>query len=156
MGPIHVLILLVLCTTVISLRSFTRPSVTSLSTASLAMSTLANPDYELSLRSPCKINLFLRITGKRANGYHDLASLFQTISLSDCMHFSRLPAGAKKDELVCSDPTLQIDGSNLVIKALNLMRSKSSIKDAFFKVRLDKIVPMQAGLGGNCYTKADT
>ena len=107
-----------------------------------------NPDYELSLRSPCKINLFLRITGKRDNGFHDLASLFQTISLSDYMHFSLLPPGAAKDELVCSDSSLRIDDSNLVIKALDLMRIKSSVKDAYFKVRLDKTVPMQAGLGG--------
>jgi 4-diphosphocytidyl-2-C-methyl-D-erythritol kinase len=107
-----------------------------------------NPDYDLSLRSHCKINLFLRITGRRENGFHDLASLFQTISLSDYMHFSLLPAGATKDELVCSDSSLEIDDSNLVIKALNLMREKSSIKDAYFKVRLDKVVPMQAGLGG--------
>jgi hypothetical protein len=151
MGLIYVLSLLVLCVTVISLRSLTRPLITPFSTAPLAMSTIVNSDYELSLRSPCKINLFLRITGKRANGYHDLASLFQTISLCDYMHFSRLPAGATRDELVCSDPLLQVDESNLVIKALNLMRSKSSVKDVFLKVRLDKIVPMQAGLGGYCF-----
>jgi len=107
-----------------------------------------NPEYELSLRSPCKVNLFLRITGKRPNGYHDLSSLFQTISLSDYMHFSKLPIGATRDELECSDPTLQVDDSNLVVKALNLMRSKSSFKNAYFRVRLDKIVPLQAGLGG--------
>jgi 4-diphosphocytidyl-2-C-methyl-D-erythritol kinase len=114
----------------------------------LKSSFIQNSEYELSLRSPCKINLFLRITGKRENGYHDLASLFQTISLSDYMHFSKLPSGSTKDELICSDPSLQIDDSNLVIKAMNLMRSKSSINDAYFKIKLDKIVPMQAGLGG--------
>ena len=115
----------------------------------MSMSTGAsNPDYELSLRSPCKINLFLRIMGKRDDGFHDLASLFQTISLSDYMHFSLLPPGATKDELICSDSSLKIDETNLVVKALDLMRSKSSIKDAYFKVRLDKMVPMQAGLGG--------
>ena len=115
----------------------------------LSMSaSVSNPDYELSLRSPCKINLFLRITGRRDTGYHDLASLFQTISLSDYMHFSLLPPGATKDEFVCSDSSLRADDSNLVIKALDLMRCKSSVKDAYFKVRLDKKVPMQAGLGG--------
>lgn len=64
------------------------------------------------------------------------------------MHFSKLPPGAVKDELICSDSTLQIDDSNLVIKALNLMRIRSSVKDVYFKVRLDKVIPMQAGLGG--------
>lgn len=124
------------------------PIMLSMSMNGGSSSSKVNPDYDLSLRSPCKINLFLRITGRRANGFHDLASLFQTISLSDYMHFSLLPSGATKDQLVCSDTSLEIDDSNLVIKALNLMRDKSSIKDAYFRVRLDKHVPMQAGLGG--------
>jgi 4-diphosphocytidyl-2-C-methyl-D-erythritol kinase len=104
-------------------------------------------DYELELRSPCKINLFLRIMGRRENGYHDLASLFQTISLSDEMYFSRLPESATKDEMVCTDSELSVDDSNLVIKALNLMRSKTGVNQ-YFSVKLNKIVPMQAGLGG--------
>ena len=58
----------------------------------------------------------------------DLASLFQAISLSDYMHFSLLPTGATADELYCSDKTLSVDGSNLVIKALNLMRTKTGLK----------------------------
>eukprot|EP00607_Mallomonas_marina_P006072 CAMPEP_0182430066 /NCGR_PEP_ID=MMETSP1167-20130531/36488_1 /TAXON_ID=2988 /ORGANISM="Mallomonas Sp, Strain CCMP3275" /LENGTH=268 /DNA_ID=CAMNT_0024614677 /DNA_START=290 /DNA_END=1092 /DNA_ORIENTATION=- len=85
--------------------------------------------------------------GRRPNGFHDLASLFQSISLSDQMHFSKLPASATKDEMSCSDTTLPVDDSNLVIKALHLMRSKTGI-DQYFQVRLDKKVPMQAGLGG--------
>ena len=63
------------------------------------------------------------------------------------MHFSKLPNTAKEDELICSDRTLLVDQSNLVIKALNLMRTKTNIKQ-YFKVYLDKQVPIQAGLGG--------
>ena len=63
------------------------------------------------------------------------------------MHFSRLPADATCDEMTCSDTTLAVDNSNLVIKALNLMRQKTGVQQ-FFKVFLDKKVPMQAGLGG--------
>ena len=104
-------------------------------------------NWEASLRSPCKLNLFLRILGRRTTGFHDLASLFQAISFSDYMHFSRLPADATCDEMTCSDTTLAVDNSNLVIKALNLMRQKTGVQQ-FFKVFLDKKVPMQAGLGG--------
>ena len=104
-------------------------------------------DWESSLRSPCKLNLFLRILGRRPTGFHDLASLFQAISFSDYMHFSRLPEDAIGDEMTCSDSSLAVDGSNLVIKALNLMRTKTG-KQQYFKVFLDKRVPMQAGLGG--------
>ena len=103
--------------------------------------------WDISLKSPCKLNLFLRILGRRPNGYHDLASLFQAISLYDNMHFSKLPSGATKDEMTCSDGSLAVDDSNLVIKALNLMRKKTGLNE-YFKVYLDKHVPMQAGLGG--------
>ena len=103
--------------------------------------------WDLGLKSPCKLNLFLRILGRRENGFHDLASLFQSISLSDYMLFTKLKDGAQKDILTCSDETLEIDDSNLVTKALNLMRKKTGI-NAFFKVHLKKNVPMQAGLGG--------
>ena len=104
-------------------------------------------DWESSLRSPCKLNLFLRILGRRPTGFHDLASLFQAISFSDYMHFSRLPDDAVCDVMTCSDTSLAVDGSNLVIKALNLMRTKTG-RQQYFKVFLDKRVPMQAGLGG--------
>jgi hypothetical protein len=103
--------------------------------------------WDVSLRSPCKLNLFLRILGRRPTGFHDLASLFQAISFSDYMYFSKLPAEATCDEMTCSDSSLAVDGSNLVIKALNLMRTKTG-KQQYFKVFLDKKVPMQAGLGG--------
>lgn len=63
------------------------------------------------------------------------------------MYFTKLPSTAVADVLTCSDPTLATDQSNLVLKALSLMRSKTGKKD-HFKVHLEKIVPMQAGLGG--------
>jgi len=107
----------------------------------------ADADWQLSLRSPCKLNFFLRILGRRPNGFHDLASLFQTISLSDQLHFSKLPVGATADAMTCSDLSLTVDESNLVVKALQLMRDKTGLNQ-FFKVHLDKQVPMQAGLGG--------
>lgn len=52
-----------------------------------------------------------------------------------------------KDELTCSDSVLMVDNSNLVIKALNLMRAKTNVKQ-HFKIHLQKNIPMQAGLGG--------
>ena len=103
--------------------------------------------YDLELTSPCKVNLFLRILERLPTGYHSLASLFQAVSLSDKMSFSRLPDSAMRDELLCTDSSLQVDQSNLVIKALDLMREKTGLR-AHFRVLLDKHVPMQAGLGG--------
>lgn len=77
----------------------------------------------------------------------DLASLFQTVSLSDYIKIEKLDSFVTADELTCSDTTLVVNDKNLVIKALNLMRRKTNVQQ-YFKVHLDKNVPMQAGLGG--------
>lgn len=138
---------LVLLETALSFRRIVVPSSSRHFIGLKSSTDDATQNWEASLRSPCKLNLFLRILGRRTTGFHDLASLFQAISFSDYMHFSRLPKDATCDEMTCSDATLAVDNSNLVIKALNLMRQKTGVQQ-FFKVFLDKKVPMQAGLGG--------
>ncbi|KMZ59110.1 4-(cytidine 5'-diphospho)-2-C-methyl-D-erythritol kinase [Zostera marina] len=100
----------------------------------------------LSLFSPCKVNLFLRITGKRADGFHDLASLFHVISLGDKMKFSLSPSKTT-DRLSTNVPGIPIDDQNLIIKALNLYRRKTG-SDKFFWIHVDKRIPTGAGLGG--------
>lgn len=97
----------------------------------------------LTLLSPSKVNLFLRILKKRPDGYHELASLFQAISLCDTLRI-RL---AGQDRFTCSDPYLPIDSNNLVIAALQKIRSQYS-KDFHVHIHLEKEIPVQAGLGG--------
>lgn len=105
----------------------------------------------LSLISPAKINLFLHIAGKRSDGYHNLASLFQTISLVDLLHFSIHDF----DILTCSDPSLPIDHTNLVLKAVNLFRRKTGSL-LCFRIHLEKNIPYQSGLGGGSSNAATT
>lgn len=93
--------------------------------------------------SPAKINLFLKIVGKRPDGYHELSSLFQTISLGDTLDIEF----NEEDLFTCNDPSLPTDGSNLVSKAIQLYRKKTGAS-AKFKVHLNKCIPSQAGLGG--------
>nr|AWK21653.1 4-diphosphocytidyl-2-C-methyl-D-erythritol kinase [Panax sokpayensis] len=100
----------------------------------------------LTLFSPCKINVFLRITSKREDGFHDLASLFHVISLGDKIKFSLSPSKLK-DCLSTNVPGVPLDDTNLIIKALNLYREKTG-SDKFFWIHLDKKVPTGAGLGG--------
>nr|XP_043631621.1 4-diphosphocytidyl-2-C-methyl-D-erythritol kinase, chloroplastic/chromoplastic [Erigeron canadensis] len=100
----------------------------------------------LSLFSPCKINVFLRITDKRPDGFHDLASLFHVISLGDKIKFSLSPSKST-DRLSTNVPGIPLDDRNLIIKALNLYRKKTG-SDKFFWVHVDKRVPTGAGLGG--------
>mmetsp|Transcript_11973 Transcript_11973/g.21477 ORF Transcript_11973/g.21477 Transcript_11973/m.21477 type:complete len:362 (-) Transcript_11973:129-1214(-) len=109
---------------------------------------------KISLFSPSKINLFLRVTKRRTDGYHDLASLFHVIDLGDDMEFELLPYSTH-DILECSDPTIPTDGRNLVIKALDLFRRKTSLL-MYFRVRLTKRVPHGAGLGGGSGNAATT
>ncbi|OAY57908.1 4-diphosphocytidyl-2-C-methyl-D-erythritol kinase, chloroplastic/chromoplastic [Manihot esculenta] len=104
------------------------------------------PLSRLTLFSPCKINIFLRITDKREDGYHDLASLFHVISLGDTIKFSLSPSKSN-DRLSTNVSGVPLDERNLIIKALNLYRKKTGT-DNFFWIHLDKKVPTGAGLGG--------
>lgn len=97
----------------------------------------------ISLASPAKINLFLRILRRRSDGYHELASLFQTISLCDRLHVSL----SEVDELHCSDASVPTCRKNLIWKAVDLYRQKSGNRFCV-KIDLEKNIPMQAGLGG--------
>eukprot|EP00555_Chaetoceros_dichaeta_P011554 CAMPEP_0198263338 /NCGR_PEP_ID=MMETSP1447-20131203/11695_1 /TAXON_ID=420782 /ORGANISM="Chaetoceros dichaeta, Strain CCMP1751" /LENGTH=399 /DNA_ID=CAMNT_0043951887 /DNA_START=1 /DNA_END=1200 /DNA_ORIENTATION=- len=109
-------------------------------------------EYDLSLFSPCKINLFLRILGKRPDGFHNLASLFQTVAFGDTLHLklrcSDDDPTVKEDDFECNMKGVPTDKTNLVIRALDLVRDKTGNEDKFFKANLWKQVPAQAGLGG--------
>lgn len=101
----------------------------------------------INLFSPCKINLFLRIIRKRPDGFHDLASLFQAIGFGDNLKLKSLGDGATKDEFTCNMEGVPTDSSNLVLRALELMRERTG-KKQYFRANLIKQVPAQAGLGG--------
>ncbi|MEM1283117.1 MAG: 4-(cytidine 5'-diphospho)-2-C-methyl-D-erythritol kinase [Chlamydiota bacterium] len=106
----------------------------------------------ITLLSPAKINLFLKIISRRDDGYHELASLFQAVSLFDTLTFKRCE---EKDRLNCSDPEIPVDDRNLVIQAVNLFRKESGL-DFFVDIDLDKQIPSQAGLGGGSSNAATT
>lgn len=102
----------------------------------------------ISLFSPCKINLFLRIIRKREDGFHDLASLFQAVGFGDTLELTAIDdKDADEDEFSCNMEGVPVDSTNLVLRALQLMREKTG-KDQYFKANLIKQVPAQAGLGG--------
>jgi 4-diphosphocytidyl-2-C-methyl-D-erythritol kinase len=105
----------------------------------------------LTLKSPAKINLFLKIVGKRPDGFHELASLFQAISLTDTIHFSLHDS----DQLTCNDVGIPLDRSNLVLKAADLFRRKTGLKFGL-KAHLEKNIPYQSGLGGGSGNAATT
>ncbi len=92
-----------------------------------------------SLPSFAKVNLHLRVIGKREDGFHDIFTAFQTVSLADELSFEL----DDELEIVCDDPTVPIDESNLIIRAArDLDRSRGA------RISLVKRIPMGGGLGG--------
>ena len=102
-------------------------------------------DSSLTLRSFAKINWNLRVLGKRADGYHDVVTQLQTISLSDELRFVR----RDDDELslTCSDPSIPTDSRNLVLRAGHVLRETGGLRCGA-NIELIKRIPTEAGLGG--------
>ncbi|MEK6283998.1 MAG: 4-(cytidine 5'-diphospho)-2-C-methyl-D-erythritol kinase [Acidobacteriota bacterium] len=98
-----------------------------------------------SLPSFAKINRSLQILGKRPDGYHELRTILQTISLHDDLHFEL--SGGAAVTLSCSSPDVPADESNLVVRAAYALKDRFGV-DKGAHVRLKKRIPAKAGLGG--------
>lgn len=96
-------------------------------------------------KAPAKINLGLDIVGRRADGYHLLETVFQTVSVYDCLTVShRTQAGIS---LTCSVKNVPCDATNLVWKAAEAFCRAAEITPQFH-IDLEKHIPSQAGMGG--------
>ena len=101
--------------------------------------------------SPAKLNLFLHITGRRENGYHELQSIFQLIDLFDWLEFTQT-----------DDADISIDGlsnveleQNLIYKATKILKPYAK-QPTGLKISIEKNIPMGAGLGGGSSNAATT
>ena len=101
--------------------------------------------------SPSKLNLFLHITGRRPDGYHELQSIFQLIDLCDWLEFEQT-----------ADKQIQIEGlasvdleQNLIYRATQVLKPYAKAYSGL-KIRLEKNIPMGAGLGGGSSNAATT
>lgn len=99
----------------------------------------------MTVKSFAKINLGLEIVGKRTDGYHDIRTLFQTISLADEIHLEPAPAGAI--HLTGDDPSVAWDETNLVFRAARLLREKTGTGQGA-RIMVKKNIPAGRGLGG--------
>lgn len=99
----------------------------------------------LTIPSFAKMNWCLRVLGRRDDGYHQVESILQTISLHDDLAFELRDDGVLR--LTCSDPELQVDSSNLVIRAAQALRDRFSAEGGA-DIHLEKRIPVQGGLGG--------
>ena len=104
----------------------------------------------LTLTSPCKINLFLHVIGRRADGYHNLQTAFQILKFSDrvsiwdsdTLAVEDLPGVKGEDNLVYR--------AALLLKQFALENSLGSGSTFGARIAIQKQIPMGAGLGGAC------
>lgn len=106
----------------------------------------------ITLVAPAKVNLFLKVLNKRKDGYHNILTLFERISIADKITLTKIPHGiiVTCDKFVTKKPK-----DNLVYKAAELIfeyiRAKGDIKirgDRGVRIRVKKGIPIAAGLGG--------
>jgi 4-diphosphocytidyl-2-C-methyl-D-erythritol kinase len=100
--------------------------------------------------APAKLNLSLEVIGRRPDGYHDLATIFQTVALSDELYL----APADDLSLECDHPELGGE-ENLVLRAARALRALLGT-DAGARLTLRKHIPIAAGLGGGSSDAAAT
>lgn len=105
------------------------------------------PDTVLVVSAPAKVNLSLHILGKRPDGFHDLDSVMQKISLADSVTLQRREEPGI--HLFCPDSGLPEDNSNLVWKAAKAFLDVTGLQNKYgVSIVLEKKIPIAAGLGG--------
>ena len=114
------------------------------------------PSPALTRLAPAKLNLFLHVTGRRADGYHELQTLFQLLDYGDELSFDPLPNGNLS--LHAEGPTanaMPLDG-NLILQAAELLRQEAKDPMLGAAISLYKRLPAGAGLGGGSSDAAAT
>ena len=101
---------------------------------------------ELTVLAPAKINLHLEVLGLRADGFHELAMVMQSLDLADRLVFN--PTADGQISLSSDNPELPTDGSNLIVRAAELLRARSGLPELGARIELQKRIPIGAGLAG--------
>lgn len=107
----------------------------------------------LCLQSPAKVNLRLEILRRREDGYHELRTVFQKISLYDTLHFSLTKE--KGISIAADHPKLPLGRKNLVYRAIQSMFKVCGYREGI-RIEIEKRIPLGAGLGGGSSNAATT
>ncbi len=105
----------------------------------------------ITRNAPAKVNLTLKVLGKREDGFHELESLMVPLALADKLHFEK----ADSYSLRCDTPGVPLDESNLVSKAVRVFERVLG-RSCHWRITLEKKVPHGAGLGGGSSDAATT
>lgn len=108
---------------------------------------------ELTVHAPAKINLALKILRKRADGYHDIKSILQKVSLYDTLSLKLSPL--QGITVTADDPSIPTDSRNLAYRAAVLLLKQQKITPGI-SIHIKKRIPAGAGLGGGSSNAAAT
>ena len=106
----------------------------------------------LEKKSPCKVNLLLNVLGRRSDGFHELETILHPVNVFDKLVMER---GGTGIVLLCSEPSLPTDEKNLVHRAASAFLEAVGTVEGV-KIRLEKKIPLAAGLGGGSGNAATT
>ena len=95
-----------------------------------------------------KINLFLEVLDKRSDGYHEIDTVMQTVSLADALTIDVLEDGKGEIALSCNLPYIPIDRRNIAWKAASAFLGKIGRESDSVRIHIEKKIPVAAGLGG--------
>lgn len=98
-----------------------------------------------TLKSPAKLNLYLRVINKRQDDYHNLKTIFERIDLCDELSFTANRSGFIK--IICDHPQVPVGPKNLVYKAAKLLQQRFGVSKGI-TVNINKRIPVAAGLAG--------
>lgn len=111
---------------------------------------------EIKVKTPAKINLALEILDKREDGFHNIQSIMQTISLFDYLTISIEDSNELSIELSGNSTEIPYDESNLVYKAALKFLELAGVKNSKIKIDIEKNIPIAAGLAGGSSNAAGT
>lgn len=102
-----------------------------------------------SLLAPAKVNLFLRVVSRRPDGYHEISSLIQPVSLYDEV-LLEVSSGENSGRITvaCSDESVPKGPRNIAYRAAELFTEEAGLENTEISIRINKKIPVGAGLGG--------
>ncbi|MEK7306472.1 MAG: 4-(cytidine 5'-diphospho)-2-C-methyl-D-erythritol kinase [Nitrospirota bacterium] len=106
----------------------------------------------LRVKSPAKVNIFLRVLDKREDGYHNIQSIMQMVDLCDILTFEKSRSGIA---LASNSKDIPLDSDNIVFRAAELIKNMGMISEGI-SIYIEKNIPVSAGLGGGSSNAAAT
>lgn len=109
------------------------------------------PPRSVTVRANAKVNLFLKVDGLRADGFHEIETVYHSVTLADTITVSRAGSGVTVE---CSDPDVPLDSTNLAARAAEaIIRAGIGREGALphpfgLRIEIDKRIPVGSGLGG--------